>query len=430
VTRRNQDGFESYHRIFDLRRCLFTHFSLSLQIFVLKNLKMLKTLNWKILFKRRDFLKTTTLAGLGAALPGVSLHKQDTATTDGWYERLADSLNKLPNSFPRTKSNIEIALLKKIFLPEEAFLAGQLTGTREPVDIISNRVGLSAGETANRLKAMQARGMVWGDTDKNVYRLAPFIVGIYESQLPRMDHELAHLVEEYFHQGGADIMRPMPSIHRVIPTQSAVKSEWILPYDKLREMIASGNTFRVNNCICRTQQDLEEKRKCTFPLNVELIFYKGPESAEPPVAPYITKEEALAILDKTEEIGLVHTVRNVAQGVNYVCNCCGCCCGILRGINEFGIEKSVAAANYFSVIDPEKCIGCGTCTERCQMHAVTLVNDIAVVNREKCIGCGLCVSGCKSNVARLELKPEKDRIEPPKDFATWEHDRLVNRGLA
>jgi electron transport complex protein RnfB len=223
----------------------------------------------------------------------------------------------------------------------------------------------------------------------------------------------------------------LPSIHRVIPSQSAVKSEWILPYDKLRELLMDCNTFRVNNCICRTQQDLIETRKCTFPLNVELIFYKGAESTDPPVAPFVTKEEALAILDKTEKIGLVHTVRNVAKGIYYVCNCCGCCCGILRGINEFGIEHSVAAANYFSVIDPEKCERCGTCITRCQMHAISANGkDTAIVDRSKCIGCGLCATGCPANVAKLELKPVNERIEPPLDYATWEHDRLVNRGLA
>jgi NAD-dependent dihydropyrimidine dehydrogenase PreA subunit len=244
-----------------------------------------------------------------------------------------------------------------------------------------------------------------------------------------MDHELAHLVEEYFHQGGADIMKPRPAIHRVIPAQSAVKSEWIMPYDKLRELLVSCNTFRVNNCICRVQQDLEGTRRCTFPLDVELIFYRGEETDEPPVHPFITRDEALAILDKTEKIGLVHTVRNVAKGIFYVCNCCGCCCGILRGINDFGIENSVAAANYYSIIDPDKCVGCGTCVQRCQMHAIKSENDISVVNRMKCIGCGLCVTGCEAKVARLELKPEAERIEPPADYETWEHDRLVNRGM-
>ncbi len=391
---------------------------------------MLKTHHRKFHVKRREFLKTAALAGVTVAIPGVAAFNQDQAITEGWYERLADALNKLPNSFPRTKSNIEITLLKKIFLPEEANLAGQLTGKMETVDIISQRTGFSAEETASRLRTLLERDFVWGNPETGVYRLAPFIVGIYESQLPRMDHELAHLVEEYFHQGGAEIMKPRPAIHRVIPAQSAVKSEWILPYDKLRELLMSCNTFRVNNCICRVQQDLEKTRKCSFPLNVELIFYRGEESSAPPVHPFLTKDEALAILDSTEKTGLVHTVRNVAKGIFYVCNCCGCCCGILRGINEFGIENSVAAANYYSVIDPEECIGCGTCAERCQMHAIKIQNDVSVVDRSKCIGCGLCVTGCESKVARLELKPEEARINPPEDYETWEHDRLVNRGLA
>ena len=196
---------------------------------------MLKTHHWKFYVKRCEFLKTTALAGVTLALPGIAVFPRDPVVTNEWYERLADALNRLPNSFPRTKSNIEITLLKKIFLPEEANLAGQLTGAMEPVAVVSQRAGLSAEETANRLQAMGQKGFVWGDAG-NGYRLAPFIVGIYESQLPRMDHELAHLVEEYFHQGGAEIMRPLPSIHRVIPSQSAVKSEWILPYDKLREL--------------------------------------------------------------------------------------------------------------------------------------------------------------------------------------------------
>jgi len=391
---------------------------------------MFKKAYGKARLGRRDFLKTTTLAGLTLSLPAASLFKQDPETINGWYERLAAALNKLPNSFPRTKSKIEITLLKKVFLPEEANLAGQLTGTIEPVGVIAKRTGLTEAETMTRLKAMLERGFIWGDPGEGSFRLAPFVVGIYEAQLERMDHELAHLFEEYLDQGGIEIMRPQPAIHRVIPAQSATKTEWILPYDKLRELLLSCNTFRVRDCICRKQQDLVGIRKCAFPLHVELIFYAGREPSDPPAPPFVTKEEALAVLDKTEKIGLVHTVSNVAEGVYYVCNCCGCCCGILRGITEFGIEKSVAAANYYSVIDPGKCQGCGTCIERCQMHAVSAQGEIAVVNRAKCIGCGLCATGCPADVARLERKAEGEIVNPPKDFAAWEHERLVNRGLA
>lgn len=390
---------------------------------------MLKDNPGKFTFKRRDFLKTSALVGLTVAIPVSCMNAQNPKLINSWYDRLADELNRLPNSFPRTKSNIEITLLKKIFLPEEAELAGHLTGTEELVSSIAQRVGLSEQETANRLKAMAERGLVWGDATQGLFRLAPFVVGIYESQLNRMDHELAHLVEEYFEQGGIEMMAFQPAIHRVIPAHNSVKTEWIMPYDKLVELMNSCNTFRVNDCICRKQQDLEGTRKCVFPLHVELIFYTGQESVEPPVPPFVTKEEALAVLDETEKIGLVHTVSNVAQGIYYVCNCCGCCCGILRGITEFGIDKSVAAANYYSVIDPGLCKGCGTCIKRCQVRAITTHDKISVVNRVKCIGCGLCVTGCPSDVARLEPKLEEEIVNPPQNFSAWEHERLVNRGL-
>ena len=109
----------------------------------------------------------------------------------------------------------------------------------------------------------------------------------------------------------------------------------------------------------------------------------------------------------------MHTVSNVAQGVGYVCNCCGCCCGLLRGITEHGLAGSVAHANYYAVIDPDLCAGCGTCIERCQVHAIPDEDGVSVVDRERCIGCGLCVTGCPDDVPRLLRRPEAEEIHPP-----------------
>jgi len=143
----------------------------------------------------------------------------------------------------------------------------------------------------------------------------------------------------------------------------------------------------------------------------------------------ISKEEALALLDKAEEIGLVHTVSNVMKGLGYVCNCCSCCCGILRGVTDFGIENSVAYTNYHSVIDPGECQGCGICTKRCQVHAISEENGVAVVDLKRCIGCGLCATGCPNGAAKLQRKPKEQIVDPPADFKTWEQQRLRNRGL-
>jgi len=348
--------------------------------------------------------------------------------SDNVYERLAEALNKLPNGFPRTPSNIELRLLKKIFSSEEALLASQLTGSMETVEAIANRIGLSVKEAEERLKKMAKRGLLWSDEEgeKLFFRLAPFVVGIYESQRESMDHELAHLVEEYMANGGAaGIMKPQPALHRVIPAQNAVKSEWILPYDDVKAILMNYKSFRLNDCICRIQQD-HIGRRCDFLLRTCLSF----SSVERKPSEYdISKEEALAFLDKAEEMGLVHTVSNVMEGLGYVCNCCGCCCGILRGITDWGIANSVAYANYYSVIDADECLGCGICRKRCQVHAISEKNGVSVVDRKKCIGCGLCVTGCPNGVAKLEKKPESEIVNPPTDFKAWENERLRNRGL-
>lgn len=347
--------------------------------------------------------------------------------SDYVYEQLAEALNNLPNGFPRTPSNVEIRVLRKIFSPEEASLAGQLTGSMKSAEAIANRIGLTAEEAEARLTKMAKRGLLWSykEGEKSLFRLAPFVVGIYEAQLESMDHELAHLVEEYLANGGAvGIMKPQPALHRVVPAQKAVKSEWILPYDDVKAILLQSKIFHLRDCICRVQQDYIS-RKCDFPLRTCLSF----SSFDRPPHPLdISKEEAVAFLDKAEEMGLVHTVSNVMRGFGYVCNCCGCCCGILRGINEWGIENSVAYANYYAIIDPDECVGCGICRKRCQVHAISEQDGISAVNVKKCIGCGLCATGCPNKAAKLVRKTDKEVVSPPVDFAAWEHERLHNRG--
>jgi len=344
------------------------------------------------------------------------------------YKRLAEALDRLPNGYPHTDSGVEMRILEKIFSPEEAALAGQLTGAPETVDAIAGRCELPADEVSKSLFKLARRGVVWMDkVDGKVrFRLAPFVVGIYEAQVELLDHELAHLIEDYFSNGGAQgIMALQPALHRVIPAQGTLKSEAILPYDDVRAILLEAKTFKANECICRLQQE-ELGKKCAYPTKVCLSF-SGHERA--PAPGDISQAEALALLEMTEQVGLVHTVSNVMEGVGYVCNCCGCCCGILRGITDWGIADSVAFANYYAVIDPTFCADCGNCIERCQVGAISAGDGFSLVDRARCIGCGLCVTGCPNDVARLERKPQAEIVHPPKDFAEWEHARLHNRGL-
>lgn len=347
---------------------------------------------------------------------------------DDVFEKLADALDHLPNGFPRTASKKEILILKKIFSPEEATVASQMTGSYETIKEITARVIPATEDTPKLLISMAQRGLLWYERQdgRHCFRLAPFIVGIYEEQIHSLDHELAHLVEDYFNEGGAvGLTTPQPSVHRVVPAQKAMKSEWILPYDDIRSLILTAKAFSVRDCICRKQQELID-HPCHFPVDTCLNFSQEERAPRPGD---ISQAEALTLLDKAEEIGLVHTVSNVTTGVFYVCNCCGCCCGILKGINDFGIKESIAYANYLAVIDPEFCLGCGTCIDRCQVKAISDQNGIAVVDQVRCIGCGLCVTGCPNDVAHLEKKPDAEIIHPPEYFKDWEQARSQNRGL-
>ncbi len=350
--------------------------------------------------------------------------------TNELYELLRDKLDMLPNGFPRVPSGKEIKILKKIFSPDEARLACHLTGTMEPITLLAERAESTVKEARRHFLQMVKKGLVWFEKKEGAahFRLAPFVVGIYEAQVDLMDHELAHLVEDYFAEGGAaGIMKPDPSITRVVPSQRVMKSEFILPYDDVKKVLNDAKAFKVLNCTCRVQQDnMPEARKCAFPLKVCLTFSQDPRHFQ---QDGITREDAFRILDQAEVEGLVHTVSNVATGMGFLCNCCGCCCGMLRAINEYGIENSVAHANYYLEIDTALCVSCKKCEKRCQVNAINVEAGKAVVDKDKCLGCGVCVSTCPVNALSLVRKPENEIIDPPKNYHEWEHERLRNKQL-
>ena len=116
-------------------------------------------------------------------------------------------------------------------------------------------------------------------------------------------------------------------------------------------------------------------------------------------------------------------------GLNYICHCCGCCCGILRGITEWGIENTMACANYEAIVNNDDCAGCELCIDRCQVSAITMIDGVATINREKCFRCGLCVTTRTSEVIKMILRPEEEQTTPPENFGEWEKQRLKNRSM-
>lgn len=150
-----------------------------------------------------------------------------------------------------------------------------------------------------------------------------------------------------------------------------------------------------------------------------------------PLGTIISKDEAYALLRKTEKEGLVHLTGNVQVGQIYICNCCKCCCGVLRAINEFGIPASmVINSHYYAEIDSEACIGCGVCAnERCQVDAIEEKEESFKIIQDRCIGCGLCITTCPVGAIQLVHKNPEQSLTPPFNEDIWLEERGRLRGV-
>lgn len=337
------------------------------------------------------------------------------ATDEDVYVRLREFLDRLPGGFPATESGVEIRLLRKLFTPEEAELAMQLRLFPEPARVIARRCGLEESKAAEKLEDMARKGLllrVFGGRER-FYLAVHFVVGIYEFHLNDIDREMAEMFEEYIDHAG----RTLPKQYRVVPVGAAVPSgSRVAPYDRARELVSRYRDIAVAPCICRKEKGLLGK-ECEKPRETCLTFGVGAQLyVENGMGRRIDAEEALALLDRAEEAGLVLNATNARDIVN-ICCCCSCCCGVLRALKLEDRPAESIRSSYYAEIDPASCDLCGTCLERCQMEALRESNDSVRVDRDRCIGCGLCVSTCPTGAAKLVAKEGA-----PSPYANYFHN--------
>lgn len=352
------------------------------------------------------------------------------------YKKLAQKLDALPNGFPSTESCIELKVLAKIYTLEEATLASEMQSTPESAEQIARRTHQNPTKTTTVLEKMVGKGLIRA-VDKGEeckFGLMPWVVGVYEEQLNRLDEDLVRLIDEYYLEAALpwmEILNTLPSAHKVIPVEKSIPfGIQIFPYEQASALLNNAKSFGVRKCICRIHRGLAGK-PCKYPEETCLVFAQTKEAFDnDPNTRAITKEEAFKILRETEEAGLIHSSANVREGHGYICNCCTCCCGFMRSLHQFGIENSVAKSDFYATVDPEMCIGCGACVERCQFSAPSLVDNVSHVDQKRCVGCGQCTMTCPSEAMTLTRKTE-DQISPtPRNMETWGMEKAKNRGIS
>jgi len=347
------------------------------------------------------------------------------------YRRLAAKLDSLPHGFPATQDGVELAILRRIFSPEDAAMALKLKPLPETAATVARRLRLPVEMTRSTLNRMAERGQIstFRQRGRQYYALAPFIVGIYEFQLGHMDREMAELFEAY----APTLLRVLggsaPAVARVIPVNRRIDlTATVLPYDDLRAELERCRSFRVADCICRTERALLGS-PCSHPTETCMTFARSASAYEglPEWGRPISQQEALDLLDRVEEEGLVHCTYNFQEQPFFVCNCCSCCCGFLRGVNDFGAPHLLARSNYLAAVDADACVQCGDCIERCPMGAIGEGDSTFEVTAERCIGCGVCAVACPSEAISLVPRPSEEALTPPKTLVHWYLSRADHR---
>ncbi|VEN73844.1 4Fe-4S ferredoxin iron-sulfur binding domain-containing protein [Candidatus Desulfarcum epimagneticum] len=351
---------------------------------------------------------------------------------DDAYRKLAKVLDTLPNGFPATESGLEIDILKKTFTEKEAEMFCDLRLSFETADQIAERTGRPLEGLEDFLDAMWERGLVFGVNmgGVKIFKMMPWVFGVYELQLERMDREFAEMCEKYFKAFGKQFFENKPQLMQVLPVEKEISAiQETLPYEKVSGIIENGQSFGLAECICKKEKRLLDDG-CDKPSEVCMAIAPVPGIFENSHwGRPISKEKAREVLKKSEEAGLVHMTSNVESGHFYICNCCGCCCGVLRAINNLGIADAVNT-HFFAEIDPDSCVACGVCAdERCQVNAIEEDGDVYRVIRESCIGCGLCVSTCPEEAVSMKRKADTEIVAPPGDEDQWFESRGESRGV-
>jgi Na+-translocating ferredoxin:NAD+ oxidoreductase subunit B len=346
------------------------------------------------------------------------------SSEDKIYRELQMHLDKQAVGFPATESGVEIRILKELFNPEQARVALCLSYEPRSASDIYEHVkdkSMPLEKVQNILIELASNGSI-GEKEKNgigYYYIMPLLIGIVEWHGSKATPQFWADFREYINSDyGKTYASTRISQMRTIPVRKSIEIEHsVTTYDHVRDII--NNTegpIIISPCMCR-EGAKGRGEPCKKTSRVEACmafndwarhFIKAGQGRE------ITREEALEITRQNEEDGLILQPTNY-QKPDFICACCGCCCGVLRIQKLLPEPAKNWSHNYNAIVNIELCTGCGICVERCQIEAITIdeQNECSVINLARCIGCGNCVVTCPSEA--LTMAKVKNESAPPDD---------------
>jgi Pyruvate/2-oxoacid:ferredoxin oxidoreductase delta subunit len=342
---------------------------------------------------------------------------------DQVFRKLQKHLNSQAVGFPATRSGVELKILRHIFDPNEAEIASFMSYKFEPIDKIFNKakhLTESIEDLQQILDSILKKGGIEVKIKDGIrhYCCIPLIVGMYEFQNERLTPEFIKDFQQYTSTNsfGVEFLSTKLPQLRTIPVAKSIQTKHnVSSFDEVSTLVEEAEgPFAIVDCICRKKRAMEGK-SCEVTDRKETCLGVGhlaQTAIENGIGREINKKEAIAIIEQNQKEGLVLQPSNTKKA-EFICSCCGCCCGILHTHKNLPKPLNFWATNYFAEVDENACIGCGTCEDICQVNAVK-VNEkeqFAHVNLDRCLGCGVCVVNCPNDSIFLSKKAS-EKIPP------------------
>jgi ferredoxin len=274
------------------------------------------------------------------------------------------------------------------------------------------------------------------ENNRQVYCLPPPMAGFFEFSLMRIRGDIDQkLLSELYYQYlnvEEDFIKNLfltgeTKLGRVFVHEPVLSSEnalQILDYERATQVIKTASHIGISTCYCRHKMS-HMGRDCDAPKEICMTFNSVASSLiKYDYARRIEVSECLELLETAYSHNLVQFGDNVREDVNFICNCCGCCCEAMTTARKFAILQPVHTTNFIPKIQDEACTGCRKCVTVCPVEAMSLVsaNDPhhpkkkkARVNEKICLGCGICARVCPENC--IGLKSRARRVITPLNTA-------------
>jgi Pyruvate/2-oxoacid:ferredoxin oxidoreductase delta subunit len=343
-----------------------------------------------------------------------------------------NDLTRRINLFPQgaVPSDLLFEILKILFSDKEARLVSLLPIKPFNTAKAAGIWKIKEAEARVILNDLADRGLLIDaeNNDEVLYSMPPPMAGFFEFSLMRYRNDIDQktLSELYYQYMNVeeDFIKDLfttgkTQLGRVYVNEEVLSGEnalHVLDYERASEVIKTATSIGIGVCYCRHKM-AHLGKNCNAPMDICMTFNDSADSlTRHGIARKVEATEGIDILQKARDFNLVQFGENVQERVNFICNCCGCCCEALIAARKFGFLNPVHTTNFFPVITEEKCNGCGKCVSLCPVEAISLVsaNDPnkpqikkAKTDLEICLGCGVCINGCQKNAIDLSLRNER-----------------------